>query len=573
MVSANDLLHEDLLKRVEGILQSNSVHRASISFRTIKTNTCPSTETHRSITFNSPPSGGHPAYTRSDTEELFHVASITKILVAIAVVHAIATKADEDQIWARFKGISRRPITEVINQYTGDDSQKLGDLPGEPSIYDLMIHSKSLEPINDLMLAPDGTPMWTLQHLRQEHLPPFSSHIGPNEDRSRWTEYSNTNYAVIALAIETLWGGHLDDFMVETLFIPLGMKSTSIGYPSNRQRPSSRWTVDEHGFRRQVQTVEYEANGAEAGALGAYSTARDLDTLFSCIINADSGGEHKEFAKTADALFRPVNKSGEEFRYTPLGLYAPLSSSVIGCLSLNRLQFPDEPFNTYLVIPSESTRAYPVHYMAGSAVGCCCATALHVDESDDFEDHFALVVLTDTSGPVDAADHILRLILREYVTLRQPRPYKTFSSLASKSVEDWASESRTHAIENWKATMGHDEKLERISLQVPLRLDGIFAGVGFSQQLKIEKRGGYHQLKVIGPLVSPLTNKPNESAVFKLFWIDQQSFKLHVPMHMSIDRLDNGEWSELIFKVVCEGDRVEELIRDHGSGARHYKRE
>ncbi|KAF1929914.1 uncharacterized protein M421DRAFT_380667 [Didymella exigua CBS 183.55] len=94
------------------------------------------------------------------------------------------------------------------------------------------------------------------------------------------------SFVIIALVIEACWNGRLDDFLQETLFGPLELHSTSTGLGPNCTAASERWTVDQHGTRRPVQVPDYTATGSEAAGLGAYTTAEDLDTFFSSVIDA-----------------------------------------------------------------------------------------------------------------------------------------------------------------------------------------------------------------------------------------------------------------------------------------------
>ncbi|KAH8726000.1 beta-lactamase/transpeptidase-like protein [Phaeosphaeriaceae sp. PMI808] len=564
MPTADHLFDKELLVKVTSLLQAGSVHQASISFQSLTSTEGPTLDTITEIiTLERTQQGQDVGYTRSSSEKLFHIASITKMLVAAALIHAIEVKA-EDPIngapWAKFKGILYKPLTDVYNEHIKNPQQKMGDLHGDPTIHDYILHSKGFDSFTHLLLAFTGEPLLTLEHLREDLIPPFQDGAEAKEQVERWTKYSNINYSVLALAIGILWDGDLSDFMEQTLFEPLGMRSTSIGFSNNPIKGSSRWTVDQNGTIREVQIPECEASGAEAAALGGYSTAQDLNIFLSSMVRARQGEDSmKDFMQTSRTLFSTKNMQLEnELHYTPFGLRTSLASSEIGSLSVNGLQFPEELSTTYPVMPGKIGEEYRLYYMAGSAVGCCCATALRLSETDNF----ALVVLTNTSGPVDVADHILRLILREYVQLHHPRPIPLLH--ARRSVGNMATRGKGLAIDDWKAKEKEDQRLKDRNLQVPLNLDGVFKGIGFHQQLHIVTRNGRHFLTISGSFTPSISLTPAAQNSFELVWKDQRTLKLCIPPYISIDCLGNGDWSNLDFEVTHEGNRVVELKRKNG---------
>lgn len=565
MTTADDPFDsKKLLTKIQDILESNSIQRASVSFRIVTTNSSPpKTELERFLTWEAQAGGKDVAFVNSTSDTRFHIASITKILVATAMIHAIEVKAEEvpDNRWSKFKGLLEKPIRDVYNEYRVHGEPEMDALPGDPTVYEYIVHSKGLYSSNDHILAPDGTPLLDLKDLpfvlRELSRRVAKRYTGPK----RWTNYSNMNYAVIALLAVTLWDGDLDNFMQETLFKPLRMHSTSISFPKSGSPRTSRWTVDHLGVRRQVQIPDYEASGAEAGALGAYSTAWDLDLFFHSVIKADQGVEPdlmKGFSTTVQRLLEVENKYiDEELHYMPLGLSTKLNWSTIGIPSINGLQFRDEHFTTFPVIPGDVGEDYEIYYMVGSALGCCCATALRVHDTKSF----ALVILTDTSGPVGVADHILRSVLRRFVDLQQ-NPLKRMLPSNRDSVTTMMKEASEAAVDDWKNKVGEDQRLIDAAHAGPFDIQGTFEATNFHQTLHVKKASdGKTYLTVSGTLKSSRTNRLLASQPLQLLWKDDNHLWLCVPPHMSVDRLGDGDWSNVLFRVVRARDGTLELRR------------
>ena len=565
MTTADDILGEEVVAKIQDILRTCSIHRASVSFRT---KAHPSnTNRDRTLTWETQGAALHTSLVVSPTDGIFHIASITKILVATATVHAIEVKAlasADDNPWSKFKKIGSRPIKKVYDQYKKPSDPDLPFLPRDPTVYEFIVHSKGLPSCNDVLFAPDGTPLMNLQDVPR-CLSTLLQRVTNEEGLRRWTVYSNMNFAVIALVIEACWEGSLDNFMEETLFKPLSMHSTSIGSRSSSSMISNnRWTVDQDGKRQQVQTPAYRPSGAEAAALGAYSTIEDLNKFFLAIISASdnvTSDPMQGFDRTIDTMLRIENKSIQDvMHFTPFGLETTLGGSSIGLLSTSGLQFREEAFTRYPVIPDGPGQNCLIYYMAGSAVGCSCATALRIDTGDDF----ALTVLTDTSGPVAVADHILRIILRRYVDLQQQKLLSRLRSLQRDSVRKMVAQTKEHVAKNWEDKKRYDQRMRKTAHPEPFDIQGIYDEVGFPQRLHVVKQSdGKTYLSVSGVSTQAVSGN------FELLWKDDAHLWLCVPPHMSIDRLDNGDWADLLFEVARGPSGAMELKRGREDGVEY----
>ncbi|KAF2124403.1 beta-lactamase/transpeptidase-like protein [Dothidotthia symphoricarpi CBS 119687] len=554
----DDGLEEDIMD----ILRQCGTHTATISVRR-QSRGEPSEQRIKTIVTTSNPLKQQATAGRG---ERFHIASITKILVATAIFIAFekqTTDRASKQSSTPFRQARDAPLTKVYNHYS---SVNMKAIPEDPIIYDLLVHRNGFPSLNHRMLAPDGQSIMGRANVREELLSQPSKDKTNDGIKKSWAGYSNVNYTAVAMAIEAIWNGSLESFMDETLFRPLGMHSTSIGVPNNESAENRGWVVDSNGKPHEIQRPLYRADGAEAAALGAYSTAHDLDIFFKFITDTFynheplpiPGFDLSDLAK----VLKMTYSTGESLRFTPLGLYTPLSSSVIGALSTNRAQFPTEPFSTYAVIPEPGDNDIAVYYMAGSAVACSCATALHVGE----ESSFAVVVLTNTSGPVDAADHILRLILQRMA--KWTAKGNVFPRLLQPGyAKEMVRQARIKTLQRWKEVEQKHAQDVRQAPAINKDIEGVFKGVGFGQRLSISKKqDGKMYITVDGPSALPL---PTE---FELVWVDSSSITMYIPPHLSVDCLGEGDWSNVVFRVEEMDHTVVALLRTTRSGEDRFSR-
>ncbi|KAH7110057.1 beta-lactamase/transpeptidase-like protein [Dendryphion nanum] len=551
---------DELEKEIIDILRTCGTHGAGISIRRqFKSNVLE----HQTRTIVVQTESGKPRITSSGNE-MFHIASITKILIAAAVIIAIETNSAPnvpEKQYSGFKDIGEEPLTKVYNQ---NSTVKMKAIPENPTIYHFLTHSRGFLSANHRLFGPCGTPLMAQTEARDELLSSITDKEEGADKNKTWAGYSNVNYVAVALVIEAVWQNSLDTFMNDTLFNRLKMGSTSIGLPANRTMGNSGWTVDDQGCLHEIRQPTYRADGAEAAALGAYSTVKDLDTFFKFVIDTfyDSSPLPGFDISGLQKLLKMTYQATELLHFTALGLFTKLDHSTIGALSTNRLQFPDELFSTYNVLPKQEECMISVYYMAGSAIGCGCATALHLNEN---EESFVVTVLTDTSGPVDSADHILRLILQKIAQrpVQGTRPQKPGQLSNVKHMVNLAMvESRrkwTKRMEKIQYDIEHAPKISK-------NIEGIFYGDSFSQRLEISKRNGKHFIAVKG------TSASSASDEFQLVWVDKNLLRMCVSPHLSVDSLGNGDWSNLDFKAEGDEQTVTELIRRTASGEDRFLR-
>lgn len=555
----SNALHDDILC----ILQLCHIHTASIAVRCLARPSEHRTYRLPELPRVTPDEQKTLEYKVSDEEDIsFLIASITKVLVAIAFTMMTVgedTNPDAQNKRNKFKEAQKGSmgLTAIYNKHKKDSSKPdMVDLPGDPSISHLLSHFKGMPSSNHRLFAPDGSALMTKEDvvLCAQELNNLRAKQGVKSNG--WAQYSNLNYALIGMAIEALWDGTLSDFMDSTLFRPLGIgNSTTIGYEANPGIPQAgRYVVDSQGTLHSINAPNYASSGAEAAALGGYSCIRDLDKIFTNILQrfASPSPDDKTFATIIE---KQSNRQTEDIEYSRLGLFTPgLDSPTIGSMSTNRLMFSDKNFATYLVAPRSEERIETYHH-AGSAIGCGCAYSLLPHK--DANKAFSVVVLTNTSGPVDASDHILRLILRRINSM-----LTSGGTLANLKLKfDGPEDIVKMVIKAWGASSKVYKRFEEedavMGLDISTDISGTYNLRGFPQRLEIKPINGRPHITFRG--------NAGSSGQLRLAWLSSDVVMVCVPEsgepRISIDRLGDGEWANLKFQVKMNNGKVVALVR------------
>ncbi|KAH7084170.1 beta-lactamase/transpeptidase-like protein [Paraphoma chrysanthemicola] len=561
------ILDDEFLRTIQRLLDAGETHMVSLSVSVGRGEIW--TQHQLKTMLRAGESAHADQLAVAEGEEILPIASITKILVAVAVILAIKgqpSKSAGPDLWANFRGMGHEPLSKLYNLPRKDRMDKtdsMGALADDPTFFDFLVHRESLPSMNHRLLSPTGQPMLLLSQLLDEILGPISLSQNTTDSTGNTSKptYSNINYSAIALIVEALWDGTFENFMHTTLFGPLEMNSTSIGFPANSTRESHGWVVNSDSKQQRILRPRYRPDGAEAAALGAYSTVKDLDIFFKFISDSLYGKSSIDRAG-AEFVRTVLELENEETKYRPLGLYTALHSPEIGSLSINSRNYPKAQFSTYPVLPSQPEEELWTYYMGGTALGCSCATAFN-----PLEFLHSIVVLTDTSGPVDTADHIMRLILRRLCYLRgvegMPQNFPDPESVVRE-----VQMAMTQTTKDWHGREADDSKLIETALVVDKDLVGVYKGVGFSQWLVIDREDdGNTSIVVRGPSNNSSFDK------LKLVWIDDTRVKICVRPHLAVDTLTSCDWSNLVLKVRSQNRFVSELIRRTSTGEDRYLRQ
>jgi hypothetical protein len=443
--------------------------------------------------------------------------------------------------YQKFALLEEQSISQVYNLHKAEESKKMVRLPGNPLVEHFLVHCKGLLSSNDHSLGPDGTPFLSINDLLSSlhvHFRDWEGNPPDNLDEISWLEYSNTNYAVLVPLINLLWDGSIENFMQDTLFRPFKMDSTTLCEPSTNADYAKSYVVTKDRKLYLHNSPKYTPDSPLLLAMGGYSSANDLARFLLQLLRIYYHNPKEREIPGVDAdfvagLLELYNEDRDNFTYTPRGVLTHLNETGIGCLSMNRRKVPDHKLHEPICTDDSE-----VYYMAGSAVGSSCCYALLPGKGE------VVIVLANTSGTVDVADIILRIVLRKLYGDR-----------------DWAREMRSIVPDFWTRAKAVDEEMmkheadkkatdERSSLNIT----GNFTSKTYNQNLLVEAaEDGRFKVRVEG--------SKGQSRWFELIWIGPDSLRICVPPYLTLDCFKPGDWSQLTLTVHTEGNTVVQLDR------------
>lgn len=105
-------------------------------------------------------------------------------------------------------------------------------------------------------------------------------------------EYSCWNFQLLGMILENVAGKSLPEFCQERIFVPLGMRDTSLGKPltTDLNRLAKTCTTEKAGMISDFIAVRLYRDGLTAGNAGCFSCAPDLAKFCRCLLN------HGEYA-------------------------------------------------------------------------------------------------------------------------------------------------------------------------------------------------------------------------------------------------------------------------------------
>ena len=379
-------------------------------------------------TYYKPATGRAQRDPQCDEDLLFQCASLFKVFIAaclILIIDKLSSDPSSDPSttvgYRKLEGAWDRPFTDVFNDLVGVQDQ-MRPLPGDPSVKQLLLHYNGVYDINHILLAPDGTPLQCLHDVIDR----ISRYA--NDTRQQPAEgenqiiYSNANYILLALLVDKA-SGSLNEFLKEYIFEPFGMERTFLCLEDLLQSRSNESQRQPHVVssdrRRRIfrpTTILGLSDIVEIAWLGPYTSAADLGRFFEGLLSAKDGKPVGRFDKAAfESLGSGRSLINKQAGYTPCGLHTSLNSTGPGSHSLNRMISPDSGVNTHILGKTSSGEEISAFYLAGSATGWA-STVYFLPSKRTF-----VIVLTNSSGPLDASDLISRLYLQEIFDLRPPK--------------------------------------------------------------------------------------------------------------------------------------------------------
>ncbi|RDL30849.1 Uncharacterized protein BP5553_10194 [Venustampulla echinocandica] len=398
---------------VLAILDISNTARCSIYCRAEKE------ETH--ATYHKPATGPAQRDPKCDEGLLFQCASLFKVFIATCLILAIDKLSLDPSTTNRYrklKGAWNEPFTVVFNNLLGADDYRMSPLPGDPSVQQLLLHYNGVYDMNHILLAPDGTPLQCLRDV-VDRISQYAEETREQEvEGESWIRYSNANYILLALLIDKA-SESLNDFLREYIFKPFEMERTFLNLQdldsNSNESQRQPHVVSSDRRRRSFRpgTILGLFDVVEIAWLGPYTSAADLGRFFGGLLSAKDGkpiGLVDE--AVVESLGSGISRVDKHSGYTPYGFYTALNSTGPGSHSLNRLISPDSNLKDHVLGKPSRDDEISAFYLAGSATGWT-GTVYFIPSK-----HIFVIVLTNTSGPLDASDLISRLCLQEILLLR-----------------------------------------------------------------------------------------------------------------------------------------------------------
>lgn len=408
-------ISDDLDPSVLKILDISNTARCSIRCSVDK-------ETH-TATYHKPATGPPQRDPKCDEDLLFQCASLSKVFISVCLILIIDKLSSEPGATTRYRKLKDawgRPFTDVFNDLVGVQD-RMRPLPGEPSVKQVLLHYKGVYDINHILLAPDGTPLQCLPDVVDR----ISQYAEDTRKQQAQGEgqiiYSNANYILLALLVDKA-SGSLTGFLKEYIFGPFEMKRTFLSLAdlhsqsneSQRQPHVVSSDQSRHIFR--PATTLGLSDVVEIAWLGPYTSTADLGRFFKGLLSAKDGKPIGLIDKAVvESLGSGKSYIDKQAGYTPCGLQTSLSSTWPGSHSVNRLISPESSVKAHILGKTSNKDEIITFYSAGSATGWA-GTVYFLPDKYTF-----VIVLTNTSGPLDASDLISRLFLQEIFDLRPPK--------------------------------------------------------------------------------------------------------------------------------------------------------
>jgi CubicO group peptidase (beta-lactamase class C family) len=505
---------------------------------------------------------------------IYAIGSLTKLLIAL-LISIIVDKLSysnepEDEPYRKLRESYPDPwsttFTILFNNFS---DRKMSSLPKNPTLRHILLHFNSLPPMNSILLAPDGTSLMSIKGFLE--VVPRLTEAARKAQEGDKIDYSNGNYILIGLLIQAIAPQNtLQTLMEKYIFRPLGMDRTFMNRSNLGDFPYARpHIVSTNGRRELIETPGYQASDIVNPAMAAYSCTRDIAILLRSFLGSLNRDESIFKRELVLRLLQPggnLDKRGSD-KQTLCGIHTTLDTSIPGSKSINRLITPTKVCSTYRLgvrVGKEVSRV-PAYYMNGAVTGYA-SCFYFIPKHSTF-----VIVLTNTSGRIDASDHISRLIIQDIFDLERTLWRRAFMStrLLDRNLELQKSDLRAKVdildMSSRAAQEGQNllREWERADAQgsipsaLPIRLDGTYYNELTHQSIII--RSHYDRLIV------NITGDAGTSKDIGLHRTGDSTFRLY-PLHPDgfvIDRYDRYSWNELSFKIEMEksDDGTQRVVR------------
>lgn len=343
---------------------------------------------------------------------VYAIASCTKILINVAYYKLISQGRYKSQGLAWNKSacdlldeLRRARRKKRIRRFTRD-----------PTILELLLHRNGFAPMNEYLLAPDGTFIVSQDEFLE--IAPLITEDYFKGGKQGWSVYSNANHIFAGIILQELTEQNLHKIMQEVVFTPFKMTHTVMDKESLDILAAAGAIIAE-GYRvsgdmsqsTELDKHKHLKDNVEVAAFGARSSTEDLAKLLREFMQAldDSSSQFRE--REALEFFGPKCDLHNGGRLALGGLFCALDSILPGSESLNRVLLPSDRFPPYILGRRPSGSHCRVYYKAGSVDGF--TSSIYVS----LKHRLFIIVLANSTGPMDVTDHIARYILQEILSL------------------------------------------------------------------------------------------------------------------------------------------------------------
>lgn len=217
-----------------------------------------------------------------------------------------------------------------VHQYLPEFADQKGDLirgKNEVRVVDLLHHSAGFSPDPQYHNPQVAKALFSQERdktLRFMPLSPLSYKPGTK------TAYSDTDYMLLGLLVERITGQHLDTYVEQQIYAPLGLGNTKFnplkkGYDASQFAATERMGNTRDGFidfpniRRHTLAGEvhdekaFYSMGGVSGHAGLFSTTSDLAVLLQVMLNGGGYGDVCLFDRPTIQRFTSASPANATF--------------------------------------------------------------------------------------------------------------------------------------------------------------------------------------------------------------------------------------------------------------------
>ncbi|KIX02456.1 uncharacterized protein Z518_08397 [Rhinocladiella mackenziei CBS 650.93] len=368
---------------------------------------------------------GHNAVVDDDAasgKKLFRIASLSKPLINL--VYCIIIEDNTTVTGVRRLDWDTDAFV-FYNSLCNVDEPKIEIHTGGPKIDELLLHRNAFADINRFLFAPDGTFMASGDHFIKyiPNIPGQAFH----SYTSNSVQYSNANHIFAVLILEKMFRRDIESIMREYVFSRFGMDSTTTDLTLLDDERKSALGPILRGRRvsgdpsrcDEIHTDLLGDTSIASACFGTWSCADDLAGLLLQLIDLRTGDKgtsgNKAISKKAAEAFFNKRAQIEEKAYdsTFAGLLCDTTSEWMVGDSPDRLSRPDALYTLGSYCEKGKVEPQKIYSKGGVVDGFTSRLILAP------EHRVCIVVLTNSTGPVDFSSHVAQCILQEVLGLEE----------------------------------------------------------------------------------------------------------------------------------------------------------